>query len=157
MRAGRALQKEGDYTRAEALLESAYAGLDPGDRRRAVELLEALSRTQWSLGRAEDARATIARAVELIPAENDSPDHARVLAWQAKASMLQGRYGETVPIARQAIAVAERANAAGPRSDALERARDRADLRWRHRGWRRLPARGDGERAVRCRAAAARR
>ncbi len=119
VRAGRALQKEGDYTRAEALLESAYAGLDPGDRRRAVELLEALSRTQWSLGRAEDARATIARAVELIPAENDSPDHARVLAWQAKASMLQGRYGETVPIARQAIAIAERANASGPRSDAL--------------------------------------
>ena len=48
------------------------------------------------------------RAVALLPDDDDSPERARLLAWEAKATMLRGRYNETVPIARLAIDAATR-------------------------------------------------
>ena len=107
-RAGRALINDGAHPRAEALLKQAIADVDEQrDPRLAAGLLELLSRAQWSLGRAEDARASVTRAVELLPEdEAQSPERARILSRQAKIAMLQGRFSEVLPSARAALAAA---------------------------------------------------
>jgi len=119
-RASRALINDGAHPRAEALLKQAVAEVDEQrDPRLAAELLELLSRAQWSLGRAEDARASVASAVALLPEDEDrSPERARILSRQAKIAMLQGRFSEVLPSARAALAAATEADAA-PRADAL--------------------------------------
>lgn len=119
-RAGRALINDGSHPRAEALLKQALGDIDEQqDPRLAAGLLELLSRAQWSLGRAEDARASVARAVDLLPAdEAQSPERARIFSRQAKIAMLQGRFSEVLPAARAALAAATEADA-GPRADAL--------------------------------------
>ena len=119
-RASRALINDGSHGRAEALLKQAIGEVDEErDPRVAAGLLELLSRAQWSLGRAEDARASVTRAVELLPDDEDqSPERARILSRQAKIAMLQGRFSEVLPSARAALAAATEADA-GPRADAL--------------------------------------
>ena len=119
-RASRALINDGAHGRAEALLKQALDKIDEQrDPRVAAGLLELLSRAQWSLGRAEDARAAVARAVALLPAdEAQSPERARILSRQAKIAMLQGRFSEVLPSARAALEAATEADA-GPRADAL--------------------------------------
>ncbi len=119
-RAGGALVNDGEYVRGVAFLQQALDEIDEAaEPHRAVGVLDRLSKAFWSLGRAEEARATIARAVALIPDGDESAERARVLAWQAKACMLQGRYRETVEIAREALDAAARAGAAAPRNSAL--------------------------------------
>ena len=119
-RASRALINDGSHARAEALLKHAIGEVDEErEPRVAAGLLELLSRSQWSLGRAEDARASVTRAVELLPDDEDqSPERARILSRQAKIAMLQGRFSEVLPSARAALAAATEADA-GPRADAL--------------------------------------
>ena len=119
-RASRALINDGAHGRAEALLRQAVGEVDEErDPRLTAGLLELLARAQWSLGRAEDARASVAHAVALLPAdEKRSPERARILARQAKIAMLQGRFSEVLPAARAALAAATEADA-GPRADAL--------------------------------------
>ncbi len=119
-RAGRALINDGAHGRAEALLKQAIGEVDEQrDPRLAAGLLELLSRCQWSLGRAEDARQSITRALALLPEdEAKSPERARILSRQAKIAMLQGRFSEVLPPARAALAAATDADA-GPRADAL--------------------------------------
>ena len=119
-RASRALINDGSHGRAEALLKQAIGEVDEErDPRVAAGLLELVSRAQWSLGRAEDARASVTRAVELLPDDEDqSPERARILSRQAKIAMLQGRFSEVLPSARAALAAATEADA-GPRADAL--------------------------------------
>ena len=119
-RAGRALINDGAYIRAEALLRVAADEVDEtADPRRAADLLELLSRAQWSLGRASDSRDSIARAVALLPEDDHSPERARILARQAKAAMLQGRFSEALPAAEAAFGAARHAHADGPLADAL--------------------------------------
>ena len=119
-RAGRALINDGSYIRAEALLRAAVGEVDEdADPRRAADLLELLSRAQWSLGRASDSRDSITRAVALLPEDDRSPERARILARQAKAAMLQGRFSEALPAAEAAFGAARHAHADGPLSDAL--------------------------------------
>lgn len=119
-RAGHALVHEGDYNRAEALLVRAIAGVDTNSEpHRAAGLLEWLSRAQWSLGRAEDARETVARAVALLPEDDQSEERANILAREARIAMLQGRYTDALPIAREAVEVATQAGVLIPRSSAL--------------------------------------
>jgi len=119
-RAGGALVSDGEYARGVAFLQRALDEVDAGaEPHRAVGILDRLSKALWSLGRAEEARATIASAVALLPDGDESAERARVLAWQAKACMLQGRYRETVEIAREALEASARAGAAGPRTSAL--------------------------------------
>ncbi len=119
-RAARALINDGAHPRAEALLKQALGDVDEQEQPRlAAGLLELLSRAQWSLGRAEDAREAVARAVELLPEdEAQSPERARIFSRQAKIAMLQGRFSEVLPAARAALAAATDADA-GPRADAL--------------------------------------
>ena len=119
-RASRALINDGAHVRAEALLKQAVGEVDEQrDPRLAAGLLEVLSRAQWSLGRAEEARAAVARAVDLLPEDEDrSPERARILSRQAKIAMLQGRFSEVLPSAEAALAAATDADA-GPRADAL--------------------------------------
>src|SRR4051812_35864452 len=119
-RAAQALINDGAYGRAEALLRHAVGGADGAhEPRRLAGLLELLSRAQWSLGRAEDARASVARAVELLPEDDRSPERARILSRQAKIAMLQGRFSEVLPFAEAAVEAAAQAGADGPRADAL--------------------------------------
>ena len=119
-RAGRALINDGAYIRAEALLRAAVGEVDEAtDPRRAADLLELLSRAQWSLGRASDSRDSIARAVALLPEDDHSPERARILARQAKAAMLQGRFSEALPAAEAAFGAARHAGTDGPLADAL--------------------------------------
>ena len=119
-RAARALINDGAHPRAEALLKQALGDVDEQEQPRlAAGLLELLSRAQWSLGRAEDAREAVARAVALLPEdEAQSPERARIFSRQAKIAMLQGRFSEVLPAARAALAAATDADA-GPRADAL--------------------------------------
>ena len=119
-RAAGALSDEGEYVRAVALLERALGELDAdAEPHRATGVLERLSRALWALGRAEEGRAAIARALALLPEDDVSAERARILAWEAKVCMLQGRYRETVAIGRDALEAAARANAAAPRIMAL--------------------------------------
>jgi DNA-binding CsgD family transcriptional regulator/tetratricopeptide (TPR) repeat protein len=119
-RASRALINDGAHGRAEALLRQALGEVDEEHEPRvAADLLELLSRAQWSLGRSEDARASIGRAVALLPEDDGSPERARILARQAKIAMLQGRFSEVLPFARAALDAAIKAGTVGPRADAL--------------------------------------
>ncbi len=119
-RASQALINDGSYGRAEALLRHAIGELDEErDPRVATGLLELHSRALWSLGRAEDAHAAVARAIALLPTDDRSPERARILSRQAKIAMLQGRFSEVLPFARAALEAATEANASGPRADAL--------------------------------------
>ena len=119
-RAGRALINDGAYGRAEALLRGAIDEVDEAaDPRAAADLLELQSRALWSLGRASESRDSIARAVALLPEDDHSPERARILARQAKAAMLQGRFSEALPAAEAAFGAARHAQADGPLADAL--------------------------------------
>src|SRR6185436_12260100 len=119
-RASRALISDGAYGRAEQLLNRAVADVDEAaDPRSAADLLELLSRAQWSLGRASASRESLARAVALLPEDDRSPERARILARQAKMAMLQGRFSEALPAAEAAFGAARHADADGPLADAL--------------------------------------
>ena len=119
-RASRALINDGAHGRAEALLRQALGQVDEeSEPRVAADLLELLSRTQWSLGRSEDARDSIARAVALLPEDDGSPERARILSRQAKIAMLRGRFSDVLPAARAALDAAIQAGATGPQADAL--------------------------------------
>jgi DNA-binding CsgD family transcriptional regulator/tetratricopeptide (TPR) repeat protein len=119
-RASRALLNDGAHGRAEALLRQALGKVDAASEPRvAADLLELLSRTQWSLGRSEDARDSIERAVALLPEDDGSPERARILSRQAKIAMLRGRFSDVVPAARAALDAAIQAGATGPQADAL--------------------------------------
>src|SRR5829696_8781260 len=119
-RAARALINDGAYGRAEQLLRVAVGEVDEErDPRRAADLLELMSRALWSLGRASESRDAIAHAVSLLPEDDRSPERARILARQAKAAMLQGRFSEALPAAEAAFGAARHAKADGPLADAL--------------------------------------
>jgi DNA-binding CsgD family transcriptional regulator/tetratricopeptide (TPR) repeat protein len=119
-RAARALINDGEYGRAEALLKRDVAAIDEQrDPRSAADLLELLSRAQWSLGRASQSRDSLERAVALLPVDDHSPERARILARQAKSAMLQGRFSEALPAAEAAFGAAKHAQADGPLADAL--------------------------------------
>ena len=119
-RAARALLNDGAYGRAEQLLQMAVGEVDAEqDPRRAADLLELLSRAQWSLGRASLSRESLERAVSLLPVDDHSPERARILARQAKRLMLQGRFSEALPAAEAAFGAARVAGAEGARADAL--------------------------------------
>ena len=55
----------------------------------------------------------------LLPEDDRSPERARILARQAKAAMLQGRFSEALPAAEAAFGAARHAHADGPLADAL--------------------------------------
>ena len=133
------------HARAQATLERALDELGPdADPHAAAGVLDRLALAQWRQGRADEARASIARALALLP-EDDSPERARILARNAKVLMLQGALRECVPAAREAIDVARRAQEREARGRRAERARRRADPdRRRRRGRERRCVRRSG-------------
>lgn len=111
----------GDHERAVGLARAAIAALDgipalqasaadtpAGPLARAAGAWERLGRFQWDAGASEDALAAFHRAAELTAADQQSPVGARVLAAQATALMLAGRYQESRPAAEEALALARR-------------------------------------------------
>jgi DNA-binding CsgD family transcriptional regulator len=94
-----------DHRRAE-LLRLAIAELEQaGDPHRLADVLGELASAQWSLGRGEESRATLRRALDLLPDGDRSPERAQLLSRRVAFLMLQGRYGEVrdeAPVALEA-------------------------------------------------------
>jgi len=110
MRLGADLQADGDFARAQATYERALEATPPDAGAHAAALvLERLAQVQWRLGRATEARDSIDRAIALLP-EDDSPERARIMARNAKLMMLQGKFQQAVPAARDALEAARRAS-----------------------------------------------
>jgi len=104
-------------TRAEQLLESALAELDPEhDPVRYGELLARMARLQWSLNRPAEALASAERAQALLPVDSGSIERAGVVAWLARTRVLRGRYRDAIGAGEAALAAAVEAGA--PRIEA---------------------------------------
>ena len=107
-RAAQAGQLSGEFMQAAALLREAIALLEEsGDRIRSGVFHERLGRALWTSGKLDDALSAYQTAVEKVPEEPPTADRARVLAGYAQVLMLGGRYGESLPIARQANQIAK--------------------------------------------------
>ncbi len=106
-RAGQAAQLAGDYARAADQYETLVGLVDPVvDPNRAGLLHERLGRALWTQGQIDASIAAYTRAAELVPSEPPSEERARVLAGYAQILMLAARYSESLPVAREAIAMA---------------------------------------------------
>ena len=152
-RASRALINDGSHARAEALLKHAIGEVDEErEPRVAAGLLELLSRAQWSLGRAEDARASVdARGRAAARGRGPEP--------RARADPLApGQDRDAAgPLQRGAAVGARGARGGhrGRRRPARRRAQRDGALAHparRGRGGQRRPARGDRDLAGRLRA-----
>jgi predicted ATPase/DNA-binding CsgD family transcriptional regulator len=111
---------DGDAVRAEALLAEALREVDAeADPHRAAGLLEHLAAQRWGLGAAEAGLSTLEQGLALLPEDDVSVERAGLLAQRAKFSMLAGRHRRAIEDASAALSVAEAANAATPRSRAL--------------------------------------
>src|SRR5580704_3885900 len=94
----------GDRGRSEVLLTRALKELDPdSDPRRYAELLQRLSRSQWSLNRGAEAMETAERALSMVPPDEVSAERASLLAWTARIRYLRGRYREALTEGRDAL------------------------------------------------------
>jgi DNA-binding CsgD family transcriptional regulator/tetratricopeptide (TPR) repeat protein len=92
-----------DHRRAE-LLRLAVAELErEGDPHRLADVLGELASAQWSLGRGEESRATLRRALDLLPDGDRSAERAQLLSRRVAFLMLQGRYGEVRDGAQAAL------------------------------------------------------
>ena len=108
----------GDHEDAVTYGRRAIAELGPdGDPARAAELHERLRWYLWESGDREAAAAAVAEAERLVPADPPSATRARILAHQAGILMLTGRLVESIPVAQEALAVAQAA--ASPSDEAL--------------------------------------
>ncbi len=95
-----------DHRRAE-LLRLAVAELEEGeDPHRLAEVLGELASAQWSLGRGEESRATLRRALDLLPEDDRSAERAELLSRRVAFLMLQGRYLEVREQAPEALEAA---------------------------------------------------
>ncbi len=102
-----------DHRRAE-LLRLAIAELErAGEPHRLAEVLGELASAQWSLGRGEESRATLRRALDLLPEDDRSAERAQLLSRKVAFLMLQGRYGEVRDGAREALEAARAVGAEG--------------------------------------------
>ncbi len=120
VRAAAVHSDHGVKPRAVELLRAALAEVDESGRpQRIAGVLERLSRAQWGLGDPDESLTTARRALELLPEDDAGPERARLLAWTAKALMLESRYVETIPAARAAIETARVAGDAVAVSRAL--------------------------------------
>jgi DNA-binding NarL/FixJ family response regulator len=122
VRAANAHFMHGDDARALPLLERAVAEVDPdNDPFRAADVIGNLARAQWSLGRGDDSRATLERALALVEDRDMSPVCARLLTQHVRMLMLQGRYRETVEAAEKAERATEAIGDDAARGDLVHR------------------------------------
>jgi DNA-binding CsgD family transcriptional regulator/tetratricopeptide (TPR) repeat protein len=111
--------RTGAAPRAVELVERAIELEGESDPRRAAILHERLGHhLHWS-GRADRALEAYERAVELVPAQPPSPERAQALTSLASVLSLAWRYGESLPICTQALALARAVGADGVELDAL--------------------------------------
>ena len=107
-RTAQAGQLSGEFMQAVALLREAIALLEAdGEMIRSGIFHERLGRALWTSGKLDDALGAYRRAVELVPELPPTADRARVLAGYAQVLMLGGRYGDSMPIAREANEIAK--------------------------------------------------
>ena len=99
---------------ADALAQSGAAR--PATRAR---LLERLGRYRWESGDPRAALDTTEQAVELLAADPPSTLQARVLAAVATWRMLLGEFGPALPLARQAVKVAQESGAVAEQAHGL--------------------------------------
>ncbi|MGI8777186.1 MAG: helix-turn-helix transcriptional regulator [Acidimicrobiales bacterium] len=119
-RAAEAANLAGDHTRAVALARAAIddagperppeRGTGPGSVRHAL-LRERLGCYLWAAGECDAALAAYDEAARMVPLEQATAERARVVAAQAQALMLAGRYRESRSRAEEALDVARRAGA----------------------------------------------
>jgi ATP/maltotriose-dependent transcriptional regulator MalT len=116
----RAASAHHDKPRAEALYEAALSEIDEtAEPYRAADLLEQLANVRWGLGAAERSLATLEHGLELLPADDASPERAMLLGLRAKFLMLRGRHRSAVEAARAALDAAKAADEPAARSRAL--------------------------------------
>jgi DNA-binding CsgD family transcriptional regulator len=119
-RAADAANLSGDPERAIALCRRALELVDEvADPVAAGLQRERLGRYLWTGGREEDALPQYRRAVELIPADPPSREHALVLAAEGQALMLAGRVADSVVRCEQAGRIAREVGAADVEANAL--------------------------------------
>ncbi len=78
-----------------------------------AEALTTLAPIEWARYRPAGALATAMRAVELLESDGDSPRRAFALAYAGLLLVAIDRYGESLPLADAAVAMARRLRAAG--------------------------------------------
>ena len=122
--AARASATAGSFRRAVALMRRAIesratrgtssqrGGRDAATRLSLGEMHEELGRYQWHAGDLHGAIDTMERALGILPAE-PSRSRAWVQASLAQHLMIDGRFKESMEIARQALTMAEAAAASG--------------------------------------------
>ena len=106
-RAGSAAWALGHTGRQLALFEAALAELGPEpDPVRASLIMESIARAQWGLNRPRSSVETLKRALELVEsADGDAAAEARarVLAALARRYMLDGKFTDSIEVARKAL------------------------------------------------------
>ena len=122
-RAGRARYLSGeDEAGAVALYERALEEIDEhAEPERAASVLEALATCRWALGQADRSSATQRRGLELLPAGQESPARARLLAQRVRFLLLQGRFREVRDEAPEALEAAERFGLSSAKAGLLSR------------------------------------
>ena len=101
----------GAASRAVELARRAIELVGAQDPRRAALLHVTLGEYLLDIGSEGEMLATFECAVELAPAEPPSPERAYALGSLAGGLMVAWRYAESLPIARQALALARRIGA----------------------------------------------
>jgi DNA-binding CsgD family transcriptional regulator len=122
LRAARSHRAQPDDSRAAPLYERALAQMDAdADPVRYAGVLGELANAQWNAGRGDDSRATLERALSLLPDEEPTLIRARLLSEHVRFLMLQGRYRESIDEAPRALAAADGADAPAVRGRILNR------------------------------------
>src|SRR5436305_1891232 len=98
----------GDRLRAQTLLESALAEVDPdSNRHRYARLLARQARVQWSPNAGLQGGDTAQRALSMLPADEVSVERVSLMAWLARTRFLRGRYREAIVEGEAALEVAK--------------------------------------------------
>jgi DNA-binding CsgD family transcriptional regulator/tetratricopeptide (TPR) repeat protein len=120
--AARAHYQDGDEARAVPLLEHAIGAMDEErEPARVASALGELSRAEWCIAEAERGRATLQRALELLPEDEASPVRAQLITHKVTLLLLQGRFQDVVETADEALEAARAAGREDLRAPILNR------------------------------------
>jgi DNA-binding CsgD family transcriptional regulator/tetratricopeptide (TPR) repeat protein len=98
--------RTGTAPRAIELARQAIDLVEAGDPLRAARLYDRLGRYLHESGKTDAALSAFERAIELVPAQPPSAEHAQALAALADGLMLAWRFDESLAICEQALALA---------------------------------------------------
>ena len=122
LRAGRAHSTQPDVSRAVPLYELALEQLDAdADPVRYAGALGELAGAQWSLGRGDDSRATLDRALELLPDDRPTRERANRARRAGALPDAPGPFHESIEAAHDALAAADAADVPAVRGRVLNR------------------------------------